>query len=623
MAGPAKSKGSALQRLSAPSHRRDPDETDPAAELADADPADVQEERADRTDGRGGPGAAPARASFKLVALAGPKAGAQFPIGGSVITVGRAAENAVSIPDVSVSRRHVKLTRQGDDSFLVEDLGSGNGTTVNNVRITAPTPVRHGDEMFLGDTVLQLVEEGAPLAKRRPTAPQPPSGRTAGHRAPTQAEIAKVAPAAAAKPAKAGKAAKPAGPAAAAARKRLVLVAGSVLGFFVLLGVFAKVRQRSNAVNTPTAPTADQLAARADNEAMDLARQHRWVEAEAKLKPFIGQTSDQTLQAHYQSVKVQADFQRQVEQANAALQAGDFAKAKQLAAAVSQDADVFPQAQQILAKVNDAISQAVDAAREALAAADADRGAQQQADRDKAKKLIEQILAADPENQDALDLQSSLEKKPRHGKERHKKGRHEKKRHHETKTHSAPAARNSAALSVYLSGDVGQAIQIAQQNNDPLLHELNAFAAALEDANTKLQANETAEAIPSLKRALRIDRQIAHGRPSHPGAAVGRKLGQQEYLLGVDCRGDSQLPLQCQHFRAAMAADPSQPLYQRALDKCYAHARDLYLQGYVAKDTDPDTACTEFHIACRALPASDDKHTRACNFFSQLCRSGN
>jgi hypothetical protein len=50
------------------------------------------------------PVAKPAPAGFKLVCLAGPQSGNEYVLEGDEMVVGRAADNAVSIPDTSVSR---------------------------------------------------------------------------------------------------------------------------------------------------------------------------------------------------------------------------------------------------------------------------------------------------------------------------------------------------------------------------------------------------------------------------------------------------------------------------------------------------------------------------------------
>ncbi len=70
-----------------------------------------------------------------------------------VIRIGRAVENDVVIASKRVSREHARLRRDGRNVVL-EDLGSANGTFLNDERVLTPVPLRDGDRIGLGDVVL-------------------------------------------------------------------------------------------------------------------------------------------------------------------------------------------------------------------------------------------------------------------------------------------------------------------------------------------------------------------------------------------------------------------------------------------------------------------------------------
>ncbi len=70
------------------------------------------------------------------------------------ITFGRAPDNTIVIADPTVSSRHARLYLQGSQ-WYIQDLGSTNGTFVNNVRVTQH-PVRMGDQIRLGAIVIQI-----------------------------------------------------------------------------------------------------------------------------------------------------------------------------------------------------------------------------------------------------------------------------------------------------------------------------------------------------------------------------------------------------------------------------------------------------------------------------------
>jgi pSer/pThr/pTyr-binding forkhead associated (FHA) protein len=75
-------------------------------------------------------------------------------------TVGR-AEADVPLPDPDVSRRHA-VFHQVDSGIGVEDLGSRNGTYVNDRRISGITTVSEGDRVRFGNTVWRLDPEADP-----------------------------------------------------------------------------------------------------------------------------------------------------------------------------------------------------------------------------------------------------------------------------------------------------------------------------------------------------------------------------------------------------------------------------------------------------------------------------
>jgi hypothetical protein len=92
----------------------------------------------------------------RIVATQGPHAGQAFELTGDLMTIGRDAAQAIAlVNDMGVSRTHAQIIRQGDQT-LIEDLGSTNGTYVNGVRISAPTPIKPGDTLQLGASLFRV-----------------------------------------------------------------------------------------------------------------------------------------------------------------------------------------------------------------------------------------------------------------------------------------------------------------------------------------------------------------------------------------------------------------------------------------------------------------------------------
>ncbi|MCA9919236.1 MAG: FHA domain-containing protein [Anaerolineales bacterium] len=88
----------------------------------------------------------------RLVIEQGPDPETMFTLGNAPQTIGRSANNGIVINDAEISRRHAQITPQAG-SFVLEDLGSTNGTFVNGIRLNQPTTLAHGDTVEFGDTV--------------------------------------------------------------------------------------------------------------------------------------------------------------------------------------------------------------------------------------------------------------------------------------------------------------------------------------------------------------------------------------------------------------------------------------------------------------------------------------
>jgi pSer/pThr/pTyr-binding forkhead associated (FHA) protein len=129
--GPAPSRG--RRRVSQPSQQTKPRATQPRAK-----PARV---------GRAAP--------QQLLVTAGSLAGTSLGLTDQQITIGRSGDATLVLSDDYASTRHARLFPQ-DGQWLVEDLGSTNGTYLDRQKVTGPTPVPVGVPIRIGKTVLEL-----------------------------------------------------------------------------------------------------------------------------------------------------------------------------------------------------------------------------------------------------------------------------------------------------------------------------------------------------------------------------------------------------------------------------------------------------------------------------------
>jgi uncharacterized SAM-binding protein YcdF (DUF218 family) len=95
------------------------------------------------------------RAAHQLVVTAGSLAGTRITLGEQPITIGRAEDSTLVITDDYASARHARLVPQAGQ-WLLEDLGSTNGTYLDRTKVNGPTPVPLGVPIRIGRTALEL-----------------------------------------------------------------------------------------------------------------------------------------------------------------------------------------------------------------------------------------------------------------------------------------------------------------------------------------------------------------------------------------------------------------------------------------------------------------------------------
>jgi FHA domain len=107
-----------------------------------------------RGKGPAADGAAPTTASIVVVHEPDGAKPRTFKLATSML-VGRAPECEIRVDDTYASQQHARLFGRGG-GWYVEDLGSTNGTFVNDQRLGAPAMVQPGDKIRVGTTVLEL-----------------------------------------------------------------------------------------------------------------------------------------------------------------------------------------------------------------------------------------------------------------------------------------------------------------------------------------------------------------------------------------------------------------------------------------------------------------------------------
>jgi hypothetical protein len=117
--------------------------------------------------------------SFRLTERTGPNPGETFELTGETMMIGRDVTNDIVVADAEVSRQHARINRT-PGGYVLEDLGSTNGSFVNGERLVAPRVLNPSDLVGLGENVTLTFEavsaESAATVMAAPgqAAPSPP-----------------------------------------------------------------------------------------------------------------------------------------------------------------------------------------------------------------------------------------------------------------------------------------------------------------------------------------------------------------------------------------------------------------------------------------------------------------
>lgn len=88
----------------------------------------------------------------RVVVLTGDRAGRKSTVERKLV-FGRSRRSGLQLDDPQVSRDHAQI-RRDPAGYVLEDLGSRNGTTLNGKRLRTPTPLQFGDRIRIGDSLL-------------------------------------------------------------------------------------------------------------------------------------------------------------------------------------------------------------------------------------------------------------------------------------------------------------------------------------------------------------------------------------------------------------------------------------------------------------------------------------
>lgn len=149
-----------------------------------------------------------------------------------------------------------------------------------------------------------------------------------------------------------------------------------------------------------------------------------------------------------------------------------------------------------------------------------------------------------------------------------------------------------------------------------LLGKVRQFRPLYQDGMAAHRAKDPGTAIPKLRDALRIDREIASG--SNYSRDLPEKLADMYYLVGNIARQKEEWDKAHAAYERALAFFPGHASSKKGMEEIAQQAERLYYRGFALKDSDPDRARDLWKTVLKLVPKGSDLHKRTQNSLNDL-----
>ncbi len=627
----------------APSARRAPREEEyPEEEQGDAegdegayDVSTAEEEIPPMEDDDDNPDATRAGPPLSLEIIEGPDRGKRKRFKSVRMVIGRGQDCDLVLSDQSVSRRHVELVFGGESGVLMRDLGSGNGTKVNDERVDECMLV-HDDVVFIGRTKLRFIDEQERIKRMRAEAEEAERKKK---------EVAEKKAAAAASGEAAGEEARPAEAGANAEsgepapngeennktqvrdikdiprrnqpkRKIGLIAAGVLVLLLALIGGSVLFIKRGPPPPPPPNPKLEQ-ARGLMQEARKAFRAGGYAQAVALAEEaealFPGVDTEGFLPVARKELSI--------------VQA--FAQVRQLA-----DENKFDEARALLEATPHGTAQLTEDMREKLEA---------ELDKLEVEYLVKQVEAAlearDVEGARALIQRLPIELQPLYLSKLEalelllaEEAQDAAARERALKAAAARRAKEQreafivAAFSMvetrFNSGDYARAALecdrvIDTHSTDKEIRDrakqlktlIPKFARVYQDALRKVQANALESAARPLRSSADLYRQIGFKGPV--GDSIDKQLAGSAVVAGKAALARNDLSNAAGFFNDALRLRPEDSKAQAGLDSIQEKLDGLYMQAYVQRDRDPVASADKFRLIVQLAAEGSELKTKA------------
>lgn len=563
----------------------------------------------------------------KLVVAKGQKPGTEYVLTGNAANewmVGRGDQCQAVIPDISVSRKHVLIKKKGKDHFAI-DQGSGNGTLVNGESITEHK-LSTGDEIEIGDTVLQYVEAGAAAGKggkkpqaalpgaTSPRAPRPPP--------PSSPDATGVMPA----PTRPGAPGRPGarlppppgrGPSAGAAapqggkKKPLVLALVGVVAL-VFVGMALKLtvlKPPPPPPPKPSGPPPEELAAKELNEGIKLVADNKWIEAQKRFERALEhQPENRDARKYFERCTIEVPNEKAFLEAKECLTKGDVRCAGAAMKTAKKDSLLYEtNGKEIEAQVAVARTKKVE---ELNAALDAAKSIEEASAAGVSVQELASVFGEEPDIRALVDKVTTrvtdLGKPP---------PCIPPKCIPKKKLKPEEEAKNAVSDALD-RGKIGEAIGAVKVCDHDDCKALEKKLIAFEKAyNAAMAADGEAAAKPGAA-ARKLGQEV--GAPAKMLKPISDKVAKVFYSKGIDAKAQDNLERAFTNFEKTLEADPGHAGAKKEIAAMRDKAKEIYLSGYVEREMNPESAKRKFKIVMKITQPGDENHEKAKKWYDRL-----
>ncbi|GEM_PF-2513826 len=545
-----------------------------------------------------------------LQIVSGTNAGSEYKMSDGEIVIGRQASCGIVISDIAISRKHASVSFE-DGKYILRDLGSGNGTTLDGKPVSMDgVQLRDGQIFKLGDTEVCFSTSGGSkgLVKSRT------SSREVARRSSSSADIP-------IRRRRRGGTAEENGddegsdsgssrggrrhrgggrdePVKKSSNKAvMVLVVVLVLG---VVGGFAKILYDKNQIAQRQRDVLEQIQEQEDaikNSVSDAISKGRDASRKGEFKEALAAFEEAEKIAEENEIELPKDAKRNkdyakkeianqelVNQSRDLAKDGKLSEAMQLVSKIPENSFFYGKIADLKVDFTQYFPPFLEKARTLL----------KEKKFDEAQAALEEIFVVDSRDPEALKVQADIERAAELAK------RPVRKKQPTVVERVDPSI---PALELFYKGQMDAALETAKACNEPECVKVAAKIAAFSEAFVNVDLDT--------EKAFNTLMEIPGAKKSTFYKAIASKIATTVAKEGVREMGSQNYAAAFKAFQKVISLDPMNPVARKHLTTIHQSAQELFQQGYVEKGTDPESARRKFEKVLTLTAKDDDLYVKA------------